>query len=49
MKGTLLYMAPEIFDGKYDEKCDIWSCGVILYKVLSGRFPFEASDEVELK
>ena len=24
-------MAPEIFHGKYNEKCDVWSCGVKFY------------------
>jgi calcium-dependent protein kinase len=47
--GTLIYMAPEVFTGLYDEKCDVWSCGVILYKLISGRFPFEADDETILR
>jgi calcium-dependent protein kinase len=42
-------MAPEVFTGLYDEKCDVWSCGVILYKLISGRFPFEADDETILR
>jgi calcium-dependent protein kinase len=42
-------MAPEVYNSKYDEKCDVWSCGVILYKLLSGRFPFEADDEISLR
>ena len=34
--GTPFYMAPEIFNGKYDNKVDLWACGVLLYELLSG-------------
>jgi calcium-dependent protein kinase len=35
MYGTAYYIAPEILEGNYDEKCDLWSIGVILYIMLS--------------
>lgn len=46
--GTLMYMAPEVFRGQYNEKCDIWSCGVILYMLLSGRPPFSGKTDIEI-
>lgn len=38
-------MAPEMVGKKYNEKCDIWSAGVILYIMLSGEPPFNGKDE----
>ena len=47
--GTLYYMAPEVIMGDYNEKCDVWSCGVILYIMLSGNPPFYDNDQEKLK
>lgn len=43
--GTVDYMAPEVFKGTYDEKCDIWGVGVILYMLICGGFPFTGKDD----
>ena len=46
--GTSFYIAPEILKNGYNEKCDLWSCGVILYILLCGSPPFYGKNEKEI-
>ena len=33
-------MAPEVLKKKYTSKCDNWSCGIIMYQLLTGMLPY---------
>lgn len=47
--GTPIYMAPEVIDDLgYSQQCDIWSIGVIMFTLLTGRPPFVAETEEKL-
>ena len=41
-------MAPEILDGKCDEKSDAWSAGAIIYLLISGSAPYTGSTDKEI-
>ena len=42
--GTPLYVSPEVLDGKYDLRCDLWSLGIIAFMLLSNQVPFNGND-----
>ena len=46
--GSTLYCSPEVVDNLYDELSDEWSCGVLMYILLSGEPPFQGETEEEI-
>lgn len=47
--GTVAFSAPEIFTQQvYDEKVDIWSCGIVLYMMFCGSQPFDEDNVARL-
>ena len=46
--GTPYYMAPEMINGESCAKSDVWSVGVIVYLMLTGKYPFNGTEDSNL-
>ena len=46
--GTSMYCSPEVVNNLYDEKSDEWSCGILMYILLTGDVPFKGETEIEI-
>ena len=44
--GSTYYIAPEVLKQKYNEKCDTWSAGVLLYMSLTKKAPFNGKNNI---
>lgn len=46
--GSPYYLAPEVLSQCYNEKCDMWSIGIIMYILLTGKPPYVGRSEQEI-
>jgi calcium-dependent protein kinase len=50
LTGSVYYISPEVLskNRNYSEKCDVWSCGIIMYILLTGLPPFNGDSDEEI-
>ena len=46
--GSSYYIAPEVLKKQYNEKCDTWSIGVVLFMLITGVPPFDGKNDKEI-
>ena len=46
--GTLNYLSPELIKGQMIKELDEWACGILMFYLLSGKFPFDGKIEEEI-
>lgn len=46
--GTAYYIAPEVLEKRYDERCDIWSLGALLHIITTATAPFMGDGDMEI-
>lgn len=46
--GTPYYVAPQVITGRYDKMSDVWSCGIIMFTLLTGNVPFNGPSDNEV-
>lgn len=47
--GTLAYVAPEVLQKSYTDKCDMWSLGVVVFILLVGYMPFSGAEDAQMR
>ena len=43
MQGDVLLYVQVVGRQPYDQQCDVWSCGIVAYQLLSGSLPFSST------